>query len=172
MVLDAAPKDTKRGVEEQTRKRCEVCRLRDVPIITFFNKLDGEGSGRRELARLLRGLQPGDVVTVTRIDRLARSTGDPHRPPPHLMPARPCDIYATSGGATGSNGRDGDRINAVLAAAGYNFGLLLRWLEWLLRALMRLLHAGAGFAALTQQMAAPPVIPSPAPAQGNCVGPG
>lgn len=25
-------------------------------------------------------------------------------------------------------GRLGDRINAVLAAAGYNFGLLLRWL--------------------------------------------
>jgi transposase, IS5 family len=25
-------------------------------------------------------------------------------------------------------GRDGDRINAVLAAAGYNFALLLRWL--------------------------------------------
>src|SRR5215831_13411087 len=36
-------------------------------------------------------------------------------------------------------GRDGDRINAVLAAAGYNFGLLLRWLERLLRALMRML---------------------------------
>ena len=26
-------------------------------------------------------------------------------------------------------GRDGDRINAVLAAAGYNFSLLLRWLS-------------------------------------------
>ena len=26
-------------------------------------------------------------------------------------------------------GRDGDRSNAVLAAAGYNFCLLLRWLE-------------------------------------------
>ena len=26
-------------------------------------------------------------------------------------------------------GRDGDRINAVLAAAGYNFSLLLRWFE-------------------------------------------
>jgi transposase, IS5 family len=25
-------------------------------------------------------------------------------------------------------GREGDRINAILAAAGYNFGLLLRWL--------------------------------------------
>ena len=33
-------------------------------------------------------------------------------------------------------GRDGDRINAVLAAAGYNFGLLLRWLAELLRALI------------------------------------
>jgi IS5 family transposase len=31
-------------------------------------------------------------------------------------------------------GRDGDRINAVLAAAGYNFALLLRWLARLLRA--------------------------------------
>ena len=33
-------------------------------------------------------------------------------------------------------GRDGDRINAVLAAAGYNFGLLIRWFEALLRALI------------------------------------
>jgi IS5 family transposase len=31
-------------------------------------------------------------------------------------------------------GRDGDRANAVLAAAGYNFSLLLRWLAALLRA--------------------------------------
>ena len=34
-------------------------------------------------------------------------------------------------------GRDGDRINAVLAAAGYNFSLLLRWLARLLSALIR-----------------------------------
>jgi IS5 family transposase len=33
-------------------------------------------------------------------------------------------------------GRDGDRCNAVLAAASYNFGLLPRWLERLLRALI------------------------------------
>ena len=33
--------------------------------------------------------------------------------------------------------RGGDRINAVLASAGYNFSLLLRWLERLLRALIR-----------------------------------
>jgi peptide chain release factor 3 len=38
MVLDSA-----KGPEEQTRKLFEVCRLRDVPIITFVNKLDREG---------------------------------------------------------------------------------------------------------------------------------
>jgi IS5 family transposase len=32
-------------------------------------------------------------------------------------------------------GRDGDRINAVLAAVGYNLSLLRRWFEKLLRAL-------------------------------------
>src|ERR1700693_3328379 len=37
MVIDAA-----KGIEEQTRKLFEVCRLRDVPIITFVNKLDRE----------------------------------------------------------------------------------------------------------------------------------
>ena len=31
----------------------------------------------------------------------------------------------------------GDRINAVLAAAGYNFSLLLRWLAELLRVIIR-----------------------------------
>jgi IS5 family transposase len=36
-------------------------------------------------------------------------------------------------------GYAGDRANAILAAAGYNFHLLLRWLAELLRALLRLL---------------------------------
>ena len=33
-------------------------------------------------------------------------------------------------------GRDSDRANAVLAAAGYNCSILLRWFEALLRALI------------------------------------
>jgi transposase, IS5 family len=44
------------------------------------------------------------------------------------------------------NWREGDRINAVLAAAGYNFGLLLRWLERLLRVLIRILLAAPALA--------------------------
>ena len=39
------------------------------------------------------------------------------------------------------NGRDGDRVNVVLAAAGYNFALLLRWLERLLHVLISALLA-------------------------------
>lgn len=41
-------------------------------------------------------------------------------------------------------GRDGDRINAVLAAAGDNFSLLLRWLAELLRALIAMLDRAEG----------------------------
>ena len=36
-------------------------------------------------------------------------------------------------------GRDGDRINAVLAAAGYNFSLLRHWFAELLRGLLWIL---------------------------------
>src|SRR5512137_2232613 len=38
MVIDAA-----KGIEPQTRKLFEVCRMRSVPIITFVNKVDREG---------------------------------------------------------------------------------------------------------------------------------
>ena len=43
MVIDAA-----KGIEARTRKLFEVCRLRDIPIVTFINKMD------RESARPLR----------------------------------------------------------------------------------------------------------------------
>ena len=44
MVIDAA-----KGIESQTRKLFEVCRLRDIPIITFINKIDREGRHPFEL---------------------------------------------------------------------------------------------------------------------------
>src|SRR5438874_11411539 len=37
MVIDAA-----KGIEPRTRKPFEVCRLRDIPIVTFINKMDRE----------------------------------------------------------------------------------------------------------------------------------
>jgi DNA invertase Pin-like site-specific DNA recombinase len=42
----------------------------------YREKVTGARADRRELNRMLRKLAPGDVVTVTRIDRLARSTFD------------------------------------------------------------------------------------------------
>src|SRR6185503_4324721 len=38
MVLDAG-----KGVETQTRKLFEVCRLRKIPVLTFINKMDMPG---------------------------------------------------------------------------------------------------------------------------------
>lgn len=38
MVIDCA-----KGIEQQTLKLFEVCRLRDIPIITFVNKMDRDG---------------------------------------------------------------------------------------------------------------------------------
>jgi DNA invertase Pin-like site-specific DNA recombinase len=42
----------------------------------YREKVTGARADRRELNRMLTKLAPGDVVTVTRIDRLARSTFD------------------------------------------------------------------------------------------------
>jgi peptide chain release factor 3 len=44
MVIDAA-----RGIEARTRKLFEICRLRDIPIITFINKMDRESQEPLEL---------------------------------------------------------------------------------------------------------------------------
>jgi peptide chain release factor 3 len=44
MVIDAA-----RGIEARTLKLFEICRLRDIPIITFVNKMDRESRDPFEL---------------------------------------------------------------------------------------------------------------------------
>jgi peptide chain release factor 3 len=44
MVIDAA-----RGIESRTRKLFEICRLRDIPIVTFINKMDRESRDPFEL---------------------------------------------------------------------------------------------------------------------------
>jgi len=60
MVIDAA-----KGIEAQTRKLLEVCRLRDVPIITFINKIDREGRDPFELLDEIASALALDVAPVT-----------------------------------------------------------------------------------------------------------
>jgi DNA invertase Pin-like site-specific DNA recombinase len=42
----------------------------------YREQVSGARADRRQLLRMIKALHPGDVVTVTRIDRLARSTFD------------------------------------------------------------------------------------------------
>jgi DNA invertase Pin-like site-specific DNA recombinase len=55
----------------------QLAQLTEARCTTIYReKASGAKADRRELARLLKALQPGDEVVVTRIDRLARSTFD------------------------------------------------------------------------------------------------
>jgi peptide chain release factor 3 len=41
--------DSVNGVEDQTRRLIEVCRMRDTPVIVFINKMDRDGKNRFDL---------------------------------------------------------------------------------------------------------------------------
>ncbi|MCA3556245.1 peptide chain release factor 3 [Aestuariivirga sp.] len=56
MVIDAA-----KGIEARTRKLFEICRLRDIPIITFVNKMDREA---RDPLDLLDEIEKGLALSV------------------------------------------------------------------------------------------------------------
>ena len=60
MVIDVA-----KGIESQTRKLFEVCRLRSVPIITFVNKVDREGRAVFETLDEVADLLALDVCPMT-----------------------------------------------------------------------------------------------------------
>ncbi len=57
MVIDGA-----KGVESQTQKLFEVCRLRDLPILTFCNKMDREA---RETFEIIDEIQEALAIDVT-----------------------------------------------------------------------------------------------------------
>jgi peptide chain release factor 3 len=60
MVIDAA-----KGIESQTRKLFEVCRLRDIPIVTFINKIDREGRHPFELLDEIEANLALDAAPIT-----------------------------------------------------------------------------------------------------------
>ncbi|MDA0339904.1 MAG: peptide chain release factor 3 [Proteobacteria bacterium] len=60
MVIDAA-----KGIEAQTLRLFEVCRMRDIPIITFVNKIDREGRDPFELLDEIERSLALDVCPIT-----------------------------------------------------------------------------------------------------------
>ena len=59
MVIDGA-----RGVESQTRKLFEICRLRDMPILTFCNKMDRDARDTLEIIEEIQDNLAIDVVPL------------------------------------------------------------------------------------------------------------
>ncbi len=57
MVIDGA-----KGVESQTQKLFEVCRMRDLPILTFCNKMDRES---RDTFEIIDEIQQNLAIDVT-----------------------------------------------------------------------------------------------------------
>jgi peptide chain release factor 3 len=60
MVIDAA-----KGIEARTRKLFEVCRLRDIPIVTFINKMDRESRDPFEILDEIEKTLALDTAPVT-----------------------------------------------------------------------------------------------------------
>ena len=60
MVIDAA-----KGIEARTRKLFEVCRLRDIPIMTFINKMDRESRDPFDLLDEIEKTLALDTAPIT-----------------------------------------------------------------------------------------------------------
>ncbi|PNB76611.1 peptide chain release factor 3, partial [Pseudomonas sp. FW305-BF6] len=60
MVIDAA-----KGIEAQTKKLFQVCRMRGIPIFTFMNKLDRQAKDPLELMEELEEVLGMPSVAVT-----------------------------------------------------------------------------------------------------------
>src|SRR5204862_6816279 len=60
MVIDAA-----KGIEARTRKLFEVCRLRDIPIVTFINKMDRDSRDTFDLLDEIEKMLALDTAPMT-----------------------------------------------------------------------------------------------------------
>src|SRR5687768_1836059 len=60
MVIDAA-----KGIEARTRKLVEVCRLRDIPILTFINKMDRESRDPFDILDVIEKTLALDTAPIT-----------------------------------------------------------------------------------------------------------
>ena len=112
------------------------------PVIADLEKLTGVETRRIHVDKGYRGHNHTEKFRVWITGQLRRVTRPIRREMKRRAAVEPVIGHVKTEHRMGRNylkGRDGDRSNAVLAAAGYNFSLLLRWLARLLRALIRAL---------------------------------
>ncbi len=142
MVIDAA-----KGIEPQTRKLFEVCRLRSVPIITFINKVDREGRSAFDLMDEVADALALDVCPMSwpvgmggifegvldlETNRIARPEGDSREflgkieDAPTLSPEVTEEVELAQGGYPAFDieaYRNGDLTPVYFGSALKNFGV-------------------------------------------------
>jgi transposase, IS5 family len=114
------------------------------PVITELERQTGVTTRRIHVDKGYRGHNHNEKFRVWISGQVRRVTRPIRREMKRRAAVEPVIGHTKAEHRMGRNylkGRDGDRINAVLAAAGYNFALLLRWLAKLLRALFQALAA-------------------------------
>src|SRR5262249_51881093 len=114
------------------------------PVIAELERLTGVTVQRIHVDKGYRGHSYPNRFRVWISGQARRVTRAIRREMKRRAAVEPVIGHLKDGHHLGRNhlkGRDGDRCNAVLAAAGYNFHLLLRWLAEFLRALFQALAA-------------------------------
>ena len=112
------------------------------PVIADLQALTGVEVRRVHVDKGYRGHNYPDRFRVWISGQVRRLTKSIRREMRRRAAVEPVIGHVKAEHRMGRNylkGRDGDRINAVLAAAGFNFSLLLRWFAWILRALLLML---------------------------------
>jgi len=112
------------------------------PMVADMERLTGIAAKRIHVDKGYRGHNYPNKFKVWISGQVRRTTATLRREMKRRAAVEPVIGHIKAEHRLGRNylkGRDGDRVNAVLAAAGYNFSLLLRWLQALLRALVNAL---------------------------------
>ena len=122
------------------------------PVVTELEQVTGVETRRIHVDKGYRGHNHQEKFRVWITGQARRVTAPIRREMKRRAAVEPVIGHLKAEHRMGRNylkGRNGDRINAVLAAAGYNFSLLLRWLALLLRTLIRALLAAQQGAQIT-----------------------
>jgi IS5 family transposase len=109
-----------------------------APVVADLERLTGVETRRIHVDKGYRGHRHPEKFRVWISGQVRRVTTAIRREMKRRAAVEPVIGHVKAEHRMGRNylkGRDGDRNNAVLAAAGYNFHLLRRWLEALLRVL-------------------------------------
>jgi IS5 family transposase len=116
------------------------------PVIADLERLTGVATRRIHVDKGYRGHNHPDKFRVFISGQVRRVTAAIRRQMKRRAAVEPVIGHVKIDHRMDRNylkGREGDRANAILAAAGYNFRLLIRWLAELLCAFFQLLFFGS-----------------------------